>query len=207
MLHECVMQLFFGLFVALAVATSRWWREDAAGEWEWLGAKGLGAKGLAAPFSRKLTCLNFFTCSLVILQVVLGAWLRHIAWYDTAAMFRLIFWMHLFTAIAIASQALLLWSVAGRGADKRSALKRPTQGLLLLVCIQIGLGCGTWVLNYSWPGIMGRFHFAARYVTLDGSMGQTLITTAHVAVGSLILALSLQTAMRWFRIRRCRPLS
>ncbi len=192
MLHGCLAHTFFGLAVALAVVTSRWWREESASEF-------------ARPNSiaGKLSRLTLFTCTLAILQIFLGAWLRHIAWYDTASMFRLVLWMHLFTAFAVAVHVLLLWRAAGRDAHGNSALKRPTQGLLFLVCMQIGLGCGTWVLNYSWPAVFGRYQFAARHVSLEGSMGQTLITTAHVAVGSLILCLSLQSAIRGFRIRWC----
>ena len=193
MLHGCVAHAFFSLAVALAVVTSRWWRGHPTGVLE----------RLDPPIARRITRLTIFTCALASLQILLGAWLRHIAWYDTAGMFRTVLWMHLFTSAAIAIHAILLWNATVQGGDGLSVLKRSTQGLVLLVCIQIGLGCATWVLNYSWPGPMGRFLFAARHVPVRGSMSQSLTTTAHVAVGSLILALSIQTAVRWFRILWC----
>ncbi len=194
MLHGCLAHAFFGLAVALAVVTSKWWRDEITGD----------SKGSPTQDSGKLSRLALFTGALAIVQIFLGAWLRHFTWYDTVGTFRVLLWMHLFTAAAISIHVLLLWRVAGKDADRHSALKRPTQGLLILVCVQIGLGCGTWVLNYSWPAMFGRYQFAARHVNLDGSMVQALITTAHVAVGSLILALTVQTSVRWFRIRWCR---
>ncbi len=212
MLHGCLAHVCFGLAVTVAVLTSRWWREEAdelagldseVADSESTNVEEVPSNGVNSSASGKLTRLTLFTCTLAILQVFLGAWLRHVTWYDTVGMFRFVLWLHLFTAAAITIHVVLLWKAASKGNDRCSALKRPIRGLLLLVCLQIGLGCGTWVLNYSWPAVLGRFQFAARHVNLDGSMGQALTTTAHVAVGSLVLALTVQTSVRWFRIRWC----
>ena len=184
---------FFGLAVALAVVTSQWWHGRPAGDLEAIDPK------IASGFTRWL----IFTCSLVALQVLLGAWLRNSAWYDSVGLFRTVLWIHLFIAAAIFVHALMLLVTAGRGGAGLFALRRQAVWLVLLVCLQIGFGCGTWILNYSWPGWMGRFQFAARHITVEGSMSQSLTTTTHVAVGSLVLAISIQTAMRWFRIRWC----
>ena len=65
---------------------------------------------------------------------------------------------------------------------------------------QVGLGAATWVAKYGWPGWLADYGFAAGvYVVAADSRPQAWITTAHVAIGSLILATSLLIALRSVR--------
>jgi hypothetical protein len=59
--------------------------------------------------------------------------------------------------------------------------------LLLLVGVQIALGAGTYISKYAFPTWLHGFDFAARYVVYEKSLIQSLVATAHVATGSLIL--------------------
>jgi hypothetical protein len=52
------------------------------------------------------------------------------------------------------------------------------------------------VAKYSWPAWLGEYQFAASFVVQEKSLSQSLITTAHVANGSLILFTSVLLAMR-----------
>jgi cytochrome c oxidase assembly protein subunit 15 len=52
------------------------------------------------------------------------------------------------------------------------------------------------VTRYGWPGWLGSYEFAAGYTVSAVSPTQAWITTAHVAIGSMILATSLAVAMR-----------
>jgi cytochrome c oxidase assembly protein subunit 15 len=70
----------------------------------------------------------------------------------------------------------------------------------VLVVLQVLLGLGTWVAKYGFPGWMSGFEFAAAYRPTADSVGQVVMATAHVAIGSLILATSTLLAMRAWRL-------
>jgi cytochrome c oxidase assembly protein subunit 15 len=76
----------------------------------------------------------------------------------------------------------------------------PARLLAALVAAQVALCCGAWVVNYGWPAWLGDYPWAARYVVARESATQALVTTAHVAIGSLILAVSLTIALRSWRL-------
>jgi hypothetical protein len=59
--------------------------------------------------------------------------------------------------------------------------------LTLLVICQIALGGSTYVVKYAFPTWLHDFQYAAAYVVQEKSLAQALVTTAHVATGSLIL--------------------
>jgi heme a synthase len=192
MLHDWCVQAFFSMAVALAMATAPSWYARPTGDLKALNP------AITSRFSRWI----LFTCLLVALQILLGAWLRNIAWYDSVWLLRAVLWMHLVVAAAIFVHALLLLVTAGRGGAGMKAFRRQAGWLTLMVSVQIGLGCGTWVVNYSWPGWMGRFQFAAQHIIAEGSTSQSLTTTTHVSVGTLVLAVTIQTAMCWFRLQQ-----
>ena len=73
--------------------------------------------------------------------------------------------------------------------------------LLALVSVQIALGVATYVAKYAWPAWAESLTIAATHVTTEKSLHQSLITTAHVANGSLILATSVVLAVRASRLR------
>ena len=71
--------------------------------------------------------------------------------------------------------------------------------LLTLVVVQIGLGISTWLVKYGMPywatSLFGEWTFVNR---AEDVMPSVLITS-HVAVGSLILAVSLALSLRLAR--------
>src|SRR5207244_6708678 len=75
-------------------------------------------------------------------------------------------------------------------------LRVPAWLLSLLIVVQILLGGATYVAKYAFPAWLGDFAFAANYVVQDKGLAQSLITTAHVANGSLILFVCVLVAMR-----------
>jgi hypothetical protein len=100
----------------------------------------------------------------------------------------------------VAVQAAMLgWAVLSRARSVRW-LVVPTIILLSLVTLQICLGGATWVAKFSWPGWASGLSHAAHYVITEKSLSQSLITTAHVANGSLILAVSVIIAVRCSRL-------
>jgi len=77
--------------------------------------------------------------------------------------------------------------------------------LALLVIAQIGLGSSVWVLKYGWPfGLSETWQVAGTTVVARG-FTQSMITTGHVAMGSLILALGLLSSVRSLRAFRGMP--
>jgi hypothetical protein len=56
------------------------------------------------------------------------------------------------------------------------------------------------VAKYAFPAWLGDYTFAAGYVIQEKSLLQSLVTTAHVANGSLILFVSVVLALRATRL-------
>jgi hypothetical protein len=64
------------------------------------------------------------------------------------------------------------------------------------MAVQLLLGVATYVAKYAFPVWLGEFSFAANFVVQEKSLTQSLITTAHVANGSLILFVAVMLALR-----------
>jgi len=176
-IHGCVGPAFFALAVALAVFTSPRWRSAPAPR--------------EIPHGDRLRRLAVATTLLAYVQLVLGSALRHMPVSATPRDFRTAAVFHIVVAIALTAQiGLLLVSVV-----------RPAIGLAACVVLQIGLGLGTWIVKYGWPVWLGGGHLIGFIVQAKG-FWQAHVTTAHVALGSLILALSLVVALRSLRLVR-----
>lgn len=104
----------------------------------------------------------------------------------------------LVAALLVVEIVWLAARVLRAGSDRW--LVRPALGLVLLVLIQLLLGAGTWVLNYGWPNWLANQSWAAGFLVVQESQRQALVTTAHVATGSLILVTSLMIALRSWRL-------
>jgi cytochrome c oxidase assembly protein subunit 15 len=137
------------------------------------------------------------TCILVYLQIVLGAVLRHVPVAAEPAAFALAVKFHLAMAGMLAVHvALLAWSVLRH--------VRHLRPLSLLACLLVGLllvqgalGGGTWIVKFSTPEFLQPLLPASWHgrAIVDGGWLQTHVITAHVAVGSLLLATSLALAL------------
>ncbi|MCB0074691.1 MAG: COX15/CtaA family protein [Caldilineaceae bacterium] len=185
-LHGIVGPAFFALCVSMAVVTSKLWR-DGRTQKPQVGAG-------------RLHRLAFITAGLVFLQLVLGANLRHTPHNVEPGSLRIFVFFHLLVAAALLVHALLLALRVLRVHGGLRPLVRPTLGLAMCLVAQIGLGCAAWVVNYSWPVWAQSMGLPAGYVVQAGSLSQSLTVTAHQAMGSLILALSVVVSLRSWRL-------
>ncbi|HWB00498.1 MAG TPA: hypothetical protein VG713_18525, partial [Pirellulales bacterium] len=94
----------------------------------------------------------------------------------------------------------LLASRVLRDFRHQPALTRPAIALVALIAAQLALGVGAWVVNFGWPVWFQGYAWAERHVIVQESFRQAIITTAHVANGSLILAVSTMLALRSLRL-------
>jgi cytochrome c oxidase assembly protein subunit 15 len=228
MLHGCFGPAFFALGVALAAFTSRWWRESSRhapcavrSESRTQMMDGAdGTRSLPATMTGRLARLALMTTVLAYLQLVLGAQLRHRDPAGLPGPFQTFVVFHILLALVLASHAIWLAARAWRSRRAGLALPaaeamqgraspacqldgrlvfRPAAWLAGLVLVQVALGASTWVLKYGWPAWFQQFAWAQGHLNVSQSLTQVLVTTAHVAAGSLILVLSLLT---WLRAQR-----
>ena len=179
--HAALAQLFLGLIVTLAIATSRvWLRADFT-------LQRMSAR-------RRVARLAAAATGMVYLQILLGAVMRHTGAGLAIPDFPLVFgglvpprfdggvaihYAHRLGAlVALVLVVALVWQVLRRFHDERG-LVLPAVTLAMLVMVQIGLG-GAVVLT-----------------------GRAVVpNTVHVAVGALILANSVaMTLCAWRGVR------
>lgn len=132
---------------------------------------------------RDLSSLKPFailTPIVLLTQYIMGGYLRHL---NTGLH------EHLGFAFVVFLFAVLTAAAAHRSGI--SWIRRPAWLLLALVILQMGLGAGAWVT---------RFGFApAGVVAVVDSAAQTVIRTAHVVLGMLVLMTSIIYSLRVFR--------
>ncbi|HEV3020854.1 MAG TPA: COX15/CtaA family protein [Pirellulales bacterium] len=187
-IHGCVAPAFFALTAALAVFTSRRWRNGA---------------DQPSPIDRGIGRLALVTTLLVYAQLLLGSQLRHVSPMADATFFRAAVMLHLFLAAILSLHVAAIFVRAG-GRRSGAWLARPARGLAALIVVQLGLGCAAWVVKYGWPAWLSEYDWAAGYVVSRESPMQALLTTAHVATGSLILAVCVTLTLRAIRRDRGR---
>jgi cytochrome c oxidase assembly protein subunit 15 len=184
-IHGCVGPAFFALAAALAVFTSRRWRM---------------VDERTNTLDRRVFRLALITTLLAYAQLVLGSQVRHVSLESDTTVFRAAVLLHLFGAALVTIHVLMLAARAGSQRRGDAWLGFPARCLAALVLAQVALGCGAWVVNYGWPSWLAEYRWAAGYVVARESATQALVTTAHVAIGSLILAVSLVIALRSWRL-------
>lgn len=175
MIHGCVGPAFFALCAVTAVVTSRRWHDLSP-------AQHVVDSGTLVD--------ALLVVALAYIQLVFGALLRHTPVDASPSFFRVAVLFHVANAFVVAFQVgVMAWRMA-KIREASTWLTRPTTVLALLTGLQLLLGAGTWVLKYSFPASLDAFKMAAGYTITANSLTQSLVTTAHVAVGSLILAVS-----------------
>ena len=185
-IHGIFGPMFFGLCVAMAIVTSRLWREAAN----------------VAPDAQggKLQRLAIITAGLALLQIAVGAHLRHLPVDFSPAMFRGVVFFHLILAAALVVHVVLLAVRVLRKHRRQPALVRPALALVGLIVLQLALGSGTWVVNYAWPSWMQGFEFTSNLTLQAGGFWQAIVVTGHQALGSLILAFTVVLTLRSLRL-------
>jgi heme a synthase len=188
MVHACVGPLFFAYLAGLVIATSRWW-EDARSKTE----------TLASSMDNRLVRASWITVALAYGQLILGAIVRHVPLWASPQVFRGALLLHLVIGGLLTLQiGLVAWQAWKANAPGRR-LGAPAFVLVLLVALQLALGLGTYVARYGFPAWLADCQFAAAYVVERRGLWQAMVTTAHVANGSLILF-----AAVWLSIRATR---
>lgn len=198
--HGCTGPVFFAVAVALAACTSRAWLSPV-GTRVWPGGDVVRRLALT-------------TTLVAYLQLVLGSWLRHMPPGWSHAAFQAAVLAHLAMASVLTAHVLALAFRCRRLPPDLQWIGRRAAILAALLLAQLALGSGTWVANYGWPAWARRWAATEGYVVTAESMTQALVTTAHVATGSLILVCALSVALaawRWLEgsaeapVGRARP--
>ena len=193
--HGCLGPLFFAFGVAAAAFTSTWWR------------KGDSNAGERTAAGRKFVSMAWCTTVLVYVQLVLGAHLRHPAATWSPRLFQVFVIAHLAIAgILVIYIAALTWKRRSLRTTPVS-VRIPVAGLCVCTAIQLLLGAGAWRVKYYWPHWLPQPSFLEGYTVAAESMTQTITVTAHVAMGSLILAISTLIAVRSTRFVHSAPRS
>jgi cytochrome c oxidase assembly protein subunit 15 len=176
--------------VALTAFLSRWWHDHR--------------EPVTHPRGAALQRLALMTVGLAYLQLVLGAHIRHAPADGSTQSFRIAVYFHLGVAAVLAGHALWL-ALRMRDRTIEPSLQRPALLVALLVLCQIMLGGAVWVVKFGWPLGLSETVSIAGTTVVANSLLQAVTTTAHVAMGSLILATSAWTAIRSLHFFRGEP--
>ena len=175
--HACLAQAFFALLCGIAWFTSREW-------WEGFGTASFGLqvtpKGeTPVAEAQKLRRLSLITTCLIYVQLIFGAVLRHTgSRLDMHLLFAFLVALHIF---------LLARRILGTNGETQRIAPSMLFLLLGLLAVQLMLGTGAFFAKLT---AFGETFAAALTVT---------ITTAHVAVGALMLVSSFVLTLKIYR--------
>ena len=174
--HATLAQLFFCTMVSLSVFTAPGWREPRPARDEEKGRVSLRYLLVAA------------ACAILV-QLVLGATLRHSATWDQHLPLSLLL-THLAGALAV---TLLLGSAVVTTLTRHRGetyLTRPAFAAAVLLLVQLSLGVAAYLTRLASPsGPQPRNPMVA-------------LTVAHVACGALVFAATIVLTLRAFRVLR-----
>ena len=174
LIHGCCGPLVFALACGIVMINSKDWR--------------------TAPKSIQSNSLRWtlrILLVLTIVQLIMGAHLRHALPQWKPSLFLSFVHTHLLVATLITGIIFAVFctviSPKFRGV---TGLKVPATWMVGLVLVQVCLGIGTWVSSYALPW-QELNEFFAQY-TIDGrGFVETMIINGHQATGSLLIAGSL----------------
>ena len=196
MVHGCFGPAFFACCVGLAVVTSRFWWERSPDQ---LRLTGTNPDDSLWQIGRATVFLTLALVVISYIQLILGAQLRHVQPNAKPGSFALIVAFHVMTAFLLWLLTAINWHRLRRCGDL--TLSRPAVWLIGLVGLQIVLGIGTWVVNYGWPTFLQSMPGASGFLIKAKGFTDSIIVSAHVATGSLILAISTMIWVRTLRLR------
>ena len=187
MIHGCFGPVVFVMCcVAASVTSFRWWQRT-----------------YRERSPRPLGWFVIFIASLLVVlsytQLVLGAQVRHVQPMTTPRMFTLLVALHITCAFVLWTLTPILWLLVRRCGDL--TLSRPSGWLIWFVGVQILLGTGTWIVNYGWPSVLAFLPIGEDFLVQSKGFIDSIIVTAHVAFGSLILATGAVVLLQVFRQR------
>lgn len=169
LIHGVFGQMVFALLVTLAVCTSRRWAETS--------------ERLPPEDTVGMRRWSLVVVGLLLLQLVLGAILRH---KGTPLGTR----GHLLIAFAVVGSVVWLAREAWLGRGAAAHLQASVRVLAILIAIQVLLGVEAWVTRFSQP---------ATLAAQPQALGRDLVRSAHVVVGSLVLAAGVAASLQAHR--------
>jgi cytochrome c oxidase assembly protein subunit 15 len=183
LIHGCLGPFFFAFCACLAVVTSRRWQQGQATDTK----------------NASLTRSALIGVLLAYGQLVLGAFLRHPSDAGSPQSFRLVLLFHIVVALALIGHVIGLTIATYRRAGGDRWLTRPATAVAGLLALQLLLGFATLIVKYGWPAWLGGELLASGFTVTAKGFWSSMIVTAHVANGSLILA---TLAVLWIRTVR-----
>ena len=175
--HACLAQAFFAVLCGIAWFTSRdWWQGfDTAS----FGLQATPKNETPIAEAQKLRRLSLITTCLIYVQLIFGAVLRHTgSRLDMHLLFAFLVALHIF---------LLARRILGTNGETQKVASSMPLLLLGLLAVQLMLGTGAFFAKLT---AFGETFAAALTVT---------ITTAHVAVGALMLVSSFVLTLKIYR--------
>jgi heme a synthase len=170
--HATLAQLFFCTTVGIAVFTSRSWIE---------------ARPLPEEKASPLRHMCTIALVMILMQLVLGATLRHSAKWDQPLPVQLIL-AHIAGAVAV-TVALGGTSISVlRRYKGEKFLTRPATIALVLLAVQLSLGVAAYMTRMKSPDDPQPLH------PMIG------VTVAHVACGALVFATTIVLTLRAYRV-------
>ncbi len=191
-IHGCLGPAFFAFVVGFCVVTSRWWLTHV-NRVENQTKPIAGASGLAY-WAGAMLVMSFG-------QLVIGAFLRHISVTSPAYVYQSLVVLHVSVAVLLIVGTVIQWFITRMPRFRGLGIRSSINILMLLILLQVGLGFGTWVVKFGWPVWFSELGFAAAFVVGEKTFIQMNLITAHVAVGSLILALWTVQILRCRRVQ------
>jgi cytochrome c oxidase assembly protein subunit 15 len=150
----------------------------------------------ASSGTREFQRLALVVAVLVYVQIVLGAQLRHRLPGAALYWFQLWVWLHLLNGALLSGLLVVLIRASGR--QGQPMLRRRVWLAALLDLVQLVLGVFTWITHYGLPGWFRDYISMIDYTVVTKGRLQAIVTTGHVAAGSLALVAALSVAM-WSR--------
>lgn len=183
MIHGVSAALVFAFAISIVVITSRQWLD----------------KSVLRGGSHGFRWLSLGLTLASVIQLVLGAQLRHVQPWTKPSAFTGLVHLHLTFAIIVTLLVFMTTLISRNRLNRHlSGIGWPICTLLVLLMGQIALGIGTWIANYALPWIDAH-PFLARYTIATKGYWESWIVTGHQATGSLIIATALVLTLRVWR--------
>lgn len=183
MIHGCTGPLVFALGSFILMACSTDWRRATQDR-------------STIPVSRGLLRFSYLLVLTSILQLFVGAHLRHAQPTWLPSFFTSIVHTHLLMATLITVSIFGIFVLVRTDHNRHvMELRLPANMLLAIVLSQVALGLATWVANYATPWVE-LTPWLAKYTLQGKGFWESMIVTGHQATGSLLIVFSLWMVCR-----------
>lgn len=183
MIHGCTGPLVFALGSFIVMACSTDWRRATQNAY-------------AKPVSRGLQIISYFLVPMSIVQLFVGAHLRHAQPTWLPPFFTSIVHTHLLMATLITLSIFGIFVLVRADHNRRVLELRPPANMLLFIVVaQVALGLATWIANYATPWVE-LTPWLSKYIVQGKGFWESMIVTGHQATGSLLIVFSLWMACR-----------